>query len=162
MTTPKTTNTPSPRFILAMAAVFALVSIYPFFVAWQAHRISGASEPSTCEVLAKRVEAYEDSDGSTNGYYPYLEISHSVDGQRYEREDSGRRFISESDARAAITEFVVGAQIECRYVTGSPAEVIALEQDDGQVRGMLIFGVLLWVIPLGMFLWARTRPDWRP
>jgi hypothetical protein len=153
-------KTPSPRFVLGLAIVFVAMSAYPFFTAWDAQRLIGASEISTCEVLSKKVESYDDPDGSSNGYYPYVEIAHTIEGQRYVRVDSGKRFITQSDAHQAISQILVGSQLECRYVAGSPADVVLLEQADGQVPGMLIFGVLLWVIPLGIFLWARTRPGW--
>jgi hypothetical protein len=49
------------------------------------------------------------------------------------RTDSGKRFIAESEARQATTHLVIGSEIGCRYVAGSPAEVVVLEQNPGQV-----------------------------
>jgi hypothetical protein len=150
----------SPRFVLGMAIVCVLASSYPLYVAWQTRRLESASEPSTCEILRKGVRVSESED-SPDSYYPVVEIAHIVDGQRYTREDSGKRFISESDARQATAHLAIGSEVGCRYVAGSPAEVVALERDPGQFRGMLFFGLFLWVMPLGIFLWERKQPGWR-
>lgn len=72
----------SPNFVLGLAIVCVLVSTYPFYVAWEAWRLGGASEPSICEVLDKSVDASTDSDNNSSGYYPVVEIAHTVDGQR--------------------------------------------------------------------------------
>ena len=149
------------RAVLVLVVVFPLISLYPLYVAWTACRLIGADQPSTCELLDKGVDAPTDQDGSTQGYWPTVEIAHTVDGQRYERKDTGRRFVSESDARASTSGLRVGETIPCRYVAGSPAEVVALEQDPGQVRGMLVFAGILLVIPIGVFVYARTQPAWR-
>lgn len=149
----------SPGFVLGLAIVCVLAGCFPFYSAWQARRLGSASEPSTCEILSKDVRVSESED-SADGYYPIIEIAHTVDGERYTREDSGKRFIAESEARAAIAHLVVGSKVGCRYVAGSPAAVVALEQDPGQFRGMLFFGVFLWLMPLGVFVWARRQPGW--
>ncbi|HLT39895.1 MAG TPA: DUF3592 domain-containing protein [Enhygromyxa sp.] len=151
----------SPYFVLGLAVVCVLASTYPLYLAWQARRLGSASEPSTCEVLNKSVDTSTDSDGGTDGYYPVVEIAHTVDGQRHTRKDSGKRFLISSDAWQAIAHLQIGAEIPCRYVAGSPGDVVVFEQDPGQFRGMLLFGLCLWLMPIGVFVWERRLPGWR-
>ena len=151
----------SPRFVLGMAIVCVLASGYPFYSAWDARRLGSASEPSTCGILGKSVTAGTDSDGGSDGYYPVVELAHTVDGQRYTREDTGKRYISESDARQSTSELLIGSEVACRYVAGSPAKVVLLEQNPAQFGAMLGFGLFLLAMPIAMFLWERKQPGWR-
>jgi hypothetical protein len=150
----------SPKFVLGVAIVCVLASGYPLYVAWQSNRLGGASEPSTCEILGTTYEQSTDSDGGTDGYYPVVEIAHTVDGQRYTRKDSGKRFSISSDAVNAVKHLRVGDAVPCRYVAGSPELVVVLEQNPKQALGMLIFAGFLWLMPIGMFLWERKQPGW--
>lgn len=151
----------SPGFVLGTAIVCVLASGYTLYFAWQARRLASASEPSTCEILNKDVRVALDSDGATDGYFAVVEIAHTIDGQRHTREDAGKRFLTDSDARQATAHLLIGSEVPCRYVAGSPAEVVVLEQPPGQFAGLLFFGVFLLVMPLGIFLWERRQPGWR-
>ncbi len=151
----------SPMFILGLTIVFGLGSAWAFWSAWSAARLSWADQPSTCEVLATRVESSSaESDGSNERYYPVVELAHSVDGQRYTRADSGPTHLMRIDAREEIRDLRVGQSVDCLYIAGSPADVVYFEERDGQIYGMLVFGSLLLVLPVVAFLFERRKPGW--
>jgi len=144
--------------VVISAASIAL-SVYMFLETRETDRLSNADVRSTCEVLSFGVtdSASEPGAGGNATYHsPFVELAHTVDGERYTRVDSGMNYKSSMSANELVRDMRVGQLLECRYVAGSPGDVVYFHQTETSIAAGYGFAAFLLVIPL-MVLTSRRR-----